>query len=239
NFPQPASEEDPALMELTQVVTFFHEFGHLVHEFLSARQEWMDFSGIEAPEWDFIEAPSQMLEEWVMQPRVLRQFARHYQTQKPIPLDMIERLRRVQDFGIALSARVQGYYAALSFQYHDRNPFDDSFDLDDIEQELWRRYHIFDLIPDSHLHANFGHLCRYSAAYYTYLWSEVISRDLFSEFQGRDPLDQELCTRYRKSILEPGASKDAADLVQDFLGRPFSMEPFRQKLQGGSPDDDT
>ncbi|MEM7589713.1 MAG: M3 family metallopeptidase, partial [Myxococcota bacterium] len=233
NFPQP-TQDNPALMELKQVITFFHEFGHLVHEILSAKQEWVDFSGSESCQWDFIEAPSQMLEEWVMQPEVLQQFARHHQTQEPISLDLIERLRRAEDFGNGMWARVQGCYAAMSFEYYDRDPTHSSFDLDKIEQEIWQQHHIFDFVPGSRFYANFGHLCRYSAAYYTYLWSKVIAQDLFSEFQRQGALNQDVCQQYRETILEPGASKDGTDMVQDFLGRPFSMQPFHKKLQGNS-----
>jgi len=229
NFPNP--KESPnglALMEHEEVVTFFHEFGHLLHAILSGHQPWIGVSGI-TTEWDFVEAPSQMLEEWCFHPESLRLFARHYQTGEPIPMDLVEKLRRAGDFGKGLQTAHQMYYAAVSLGYYNDDP--KNLDTTALMMELQRKYSPFDYVDGTHFQCSFGHLDQYSAIYYTYMWSLVIAKDLFSRFEEKGLLDSETAAQYRRFILEPGGSKKAAELVQDFLGRPFSFDAFRTWLE--------
>jgi thimet oligopeptidase len=229
NFPNPREAAGgSALMEHDEVVTFFHEFGHLIHAILSGRQPWIGVSGI-TTEWDFVEAPSQMLEEWCFHPDSLRLFARHHQTRELIPFDLVDKLRRASEFGKGLQTAHQMYYAAVSLGFYN----DDPEDLDTTRKmiELQDKYSAFDYVDGTHFQCSFGHLDEYSAIYYTYMWSLVIAKDLFSRFEENGMLDLETSMRYRRYILEPGGSKKAADLVQDFLGRPFSFDSFRAWLE--------
>jgi len=226
NFPGRDSG-DPGLMEHDDVVTFFHEFGHLLHNLFAGRLPWMGVSGI-STEWDFVEAPSQMLEEWAWDPHVLRTFGRHWQTGEPLPVEWIERMRRARQFGRGTYVRQQMYYAALSLRLHAGDPA--GTDTTALVAELQNQYSMFRYVEGTTFHTSFGHLDGYSAIYYTYMWSLVIARDLFSQFDGRDLMATDVARRYRRAVLEPGGSAPAAELVQRFLGRPFSFEAYERWL---------
>jgi thimet oligopeptidase len=208
------------LMEHHEVVTLFHEFGHLMHHVLAGRHEWVRFSGV-ATEWDFVEAPSQMLEEWAWDAAVLQIFARDADGE-PIPAELVARMRAADEFGKGLLARTQMFYAALSYKLHLEVPHDLTARL----FELYPEYSLVAPLEGTHFHTGFGHLEGYSSAYYTYMWSLVIAKDLFSAFDPDDLFAPEVARRYRDTVLAPGGSKDAADLVADFLGRPYNTEAF-------------
>ncbi|WP_395690279.1 M3 family metallopeptidase [Nocardioides sp.] len=208
------------LMEHDHVVTLFHEFGHLVHHVLAGGGEWTRFSGV-ATEWDFVEAPSQMLEEWAWDAEVLQTFAVSADG-TPIPADLVERMRAADDFGKGYHARTQMFYAAMSYWFHTDRPAD----LTDAMRTLQARYSPFPYIEGTHMFASFGHLAGYSSAYYTYMWSLVIAKDLFSAFDPDDLFEPAVAGRYRDRVLAPGGSRDAADLVADFLGRPYTFDAY-------------
>jgi thimet oligopeptidase len=208
------------LMDHHEVVTLFHEFGHLMHHVLAGRHEWVRFSGV-ATEWDFVEAPSQMLEEWAWDAGVLQVFARNAEG-TPIPTELVDRMRAADEFGKGFLARTQMFYAAVSYKLHMEMP-------DDITARLFELYPEYSLIAPlegTHFHAGFGHLEGYTSAYYTYMWSLVIAKDLFSAFDADDLFAPEVAHRYRDAVLTAGGSKDAADLVEDFLGRPYNTDAF-------------
>ncbi|HEY0905166.1 MAG TPA: M3 family metallopeptidase [Marmoricola sp.] len=208
------------LMEHDHVVTLFHEFGHLVHHVLGGHGEWTRFSGV-ATEWDFVEAPSQLLEEWAWDVDVLRTFASS-PDDEPIPADLVDRMRAADEFGKGYHARTQMFYAAMSYWFHTSRPED----LTAAMRDLQARYSPFPYIDGTHMFASFGHLSGYSSAYYTYMWSLVIAKDLFSAFDPADLFDAGVAGRYRDRVLAPGGSKDAADLVADFLGRPYTFDAY-------------
>lgn len=225
NFPDP--KDGPALMEHRNVVTMFHEFGHLLHHLFAGRQEWMPFSGV-ATEWDFVEAPSQFLEEWAWSPEVLAMFAHHYETNEPIPAELVKKMRAAEEFGKALTARQQMFYAALSADYFDMDP--SSFDPVEHMKRLQSQYSYFPYEEGTHFNYSFGHLDGYSALYYTYMWSLSLAKDMFVPFKNGSIMNQEQAHRFRDLILKPGGSKDAKDLVNDFLGRPFDFQAFEKWL---------
>ena len=208
------------LMEHDHVVTLFHEFGHLVHHVLGGHVGWTRFAGV-ATEWDFVEAPSQMLEEWAWDADVLQTFATNA-AGEPIPADLVDRMRAADDFGKGLQARQQMFYASVSYWFHTERPAD----LSAKQVELQERYSPYRFIDGTHFFANFGHLGGYSSAYYTYMWSLVIAKDLFSAFDPDDLFDVSVAGRYRDKILAQGGTKDAADLVADFLGRPYTFDAY-------------
>ena len=212
------------LMEHSDVVTLFHEFGHLVHHVLGGRQKWARFSGV-ATEWDFVEAPSQMLEEWAWDHSVLATFATD-ESGEPIPEELVARMRTAEEFGKGFLARTQMFYAAVSYRLHADVPDD----LTAAVRELQGRYDLFGYVPETHFHASFGHLGGYTSAYYTYMWSLVIAKDLFSAFDGDALFAPDVAHRYRDRVLAPGGSADAADLVADFLGRPYGFDAFEDWL---------
>ena len=213
------------LIQHSDVVTLFHEFGHLVHHLLAGRHQWARFSGV-ATEWDFVEAPSQLLEEWAWDADVLRTFATN-EAGEPIPKELVAKMRAGEDFGKGCFARTQMFFAALSYRLH-QGPH---ADIADFVKEIQSAYDLFAEVEGTHFHASFGHLGGYSSAYYTYMWSLVIAKDLFSAFDRKDLFAPENARRYRDMVLAAGGSNDAAQLVAEFLGRPYNIEAFSTWLE--------
>ena len=226
NFPDP-SVHSPALMEHQQVVTYFHEFGHLVHHLLANGSPYVNIGGI-STEWDFVEAPSQLLEEWAWDAKVLARFAKHHETGQPIPADVVARMRRSAEFGKGVHVQRQLYYTALSFFLHAADPTE--LDLLTFQKEIMRTYSPYQFPEGTHGYASFGHLSGYSSGYYTYQWSLVLAKDIFTRFADEGLLNAKTAQEYRRAILLPGGSKDAADLVEDFLGRESNLEAYRRWL---------
>lgn len=227
NFPDPSKGDGKALMEHKQVVTYFHEFGHLIHHLLATRGDYVKLAGINV-EWDFVEAPSQILEEWAWDTAVLQSFAKHVDTGEPIPAEMVKKMRDAEEFGLGANVMRQVFYTAYSFYLHHRDPT--SLALDDYTDEIFRDYSPYPRFDGSYVYANFGHLIGYSAIYYTYQWSLAISKDLFTRFKSAGLLDPGVAKHYRESILEPGGTQDAADLVRTFLERETNLDAYKTWL---------
>jgi thimet oligopeptidase len=217
---------DPGLMEHEDVVTFFHEFGHLLHSIIGGQQRWEPISGV-ATEWDFVEAPSQFLEEFTWNPIVLRTFAKN-DAGEPIPTDLVMRMRRADTFGRASANAFQVLFAAISLDLYNRDPA--GLDPDSVIAKLEPQYEPFPPVPGTHMEAAFGHLYGYSALYYTYQWSLVIAKDFWSQFDPAHPFDLAKMRRYRDTILVPGGSEPAEDLVRSFLGRDFRFDAYEKWL---------
>ena len=217
---------DEALMEHDEVRTFFHEFGHLLHHLFAGRGRWLPQSGI-STEWDFVEAPSQMLEEWTYDRDTLRRFA-HNAAGQPIDDALVQSLRRARDFGKGIAARHQMFYAAVSLELHRADPT--HLDMLGTLRALQAKHSMFAYVPNTHFHLSFGHLEGYSAIYYTYMWSQVIAQDMFQVFVREGLLNPATAQRYRSTVLAPGGSRDAAALVHDFLGRDFSLDAYAHWL---------
>jgi thimet oligopeptidase len=215
--------DDPGLMQYREVVTFFHEFGHLMHEILGGQHRYASQSGV-ATEWDFVEAPSQMLEEIFRDPAILQSFAKHYQTNEPIPADMVARMNRASAFGRAGGTRGGLFYTRYALDLHDRSPKD--VDLDVLLKQDTERFIPYQPIEGDRMYASFTHLTGYSSNYYTYAFDKVIALDFFSQFDHKNLLGGETAMRYRKAVLEPGGSKPAQQLVEDFLGREQNLKAF-------------
>lgn len=223
---------DPGLMTHDDVVTFFHEFGHLVHALVGGRHQFVGIGGT-STEQDFVEAPSQMLEEWTWDPATLATFAKHHETHQPIPASLVRQMRSANEFGKALTVRQQMLYARLSLSVYDRDP--KSIDTTAMVKEITSRYLPYPYVDGTHFQTSFGHLDGYSAVYYTYMWSLVIAKDMFSQFDRANLLAPVVAHKYRDTILAPGGSKPAAALVQDFLGRPFDFKAWEAWLNRDDP----
>jgi thimet oligopeptidase len=226
NFPAPTAD-DAGLMDYGDVQTFFHEFGHLMHHILGGQQQWAGITGI-SMESDFVEAPSQMLEEWIRSPQVLAKFAHHYKTGEPIPAELVARMNRASAFGRGSWADRQNSLTAISYDIYKTNP--ESVDLDKVTLDANRTYSLFTPLPGTHMWASFGHLGGYSSAYYTYLFDKVIAEDFFLQFDHQNLLAGEAPMKYRRVVLEPGGSMSANDLVKNFLGRPQNMTALQHWL---------
>jgi len=226
NFPD-SSGDDPGLLQYSDVVTYFHEFGHLMHAILGGQTEWVGLSGF-ATEGDFIEVPSQMLEEFFRDEKLLQAFAKHYQTGETLPSDAIVKMKLAGAFGRADWVRSQLYYTTISLDLHDQDPA--ALDLDSITKRLYESLQPWTWLEGNRMYASFGHLIGYSSNYYTYAFDKVIALDFFAQFDRADLLGCDAGSRYRKTVLEQGGSKPGRQMVRDFLGRDEEFQAFSSWL---------
>jgi thimet oligopeptidase len=214
------------LMEHGDVETFLHEFGHMLHHVFGGQgPRWAGQSGV-ATEWDFVEAPSQMLEEWVYDYDTLARFAKNAKGEA-IPRELVEKMNRARYFDQGMADMRQLALANISLRYH-QGPA--PADLGARMRELDAQYNPLPAPAFSQFQDSFGHLNGYSAIYYTYRWSKVIADDLFTRFAREGLRNPATAQDYRRKVLEPGGSKPAADLVADFLGRPISLDAYKAQM---------
>jgi thimet oligopeptidase len=226
NFPK-GDDNDPGLLQYSDVVTYFHEFGHLMHAILGGQTEWACLSGF-ATEGDFIEVPSQMLEEFFRDEKLLQSFARHYQTGETLASETIRKMKLAGAFGRADWVRAQLYYTTLSLDLHDQDPA--GLDLDSTTKRLYQSLQPWTWLDGNRMYASFGHLTGYSSNYYTYAFDKVIALDFFAQFDAEDLLGCDAGARYRKAVLEQGGSKPGRQMVRDFLGRDEEFSAFSNWL---------
>ncbi len=223
NFTKPTADS-PSLLKHEEVVTLFHEFGHVLHNSLG-HTRLVRFTGFNT-EWDFVEAPSQIMEHWCWKPEVLQRFARHHKTGATIPGDLVQRLAEARDLHIALLTLRQISFGLLDMAFHGPDEHKDLFDITRRTAEVTGLpHHEGTFFP-----AGFGHLFGYDAGYYGYLWSKVFGDDMFSRFEEEGILSPQVGRAYRVKILEQGGSRDADELLRDFLGREPSKDAFLSHL---------
>lgn len=223
NFTKP-TETSPSLLRHDEVVTLFHEFGHVLHNSLG-HTELVRFSGFNT-DWDFVEAPSQIMEHWCWDASVLQRFAQHYESGEPIPQDMVDQLVAARDLHIGLANLRQVSFGKLDMAFH--GPGADK-DLRAIDRET-TEMGLFPFHEGTFYPAGFGHLFGYDAGYYGYMWSKVYGDDMFSRFEQEGVLSPQVGMDYRTKVLGPGGSKDPMDLLRDFLGREPNEEAFLRFL---------
>ncbi len=224
NFTKP-TDTSPSLLKHDEALTLFHEFGHILH-FCLTTVDVRRFAGFDT-EWDFVEAPSQIMEHWMWQPEVLGRFARHHETGEPIPADLVERLVAARDLNVGLATMRQIFLGQLDMNLHA------SPDPVDVETANRNAYELtgFPFYEGTHFAASFGHLMGgYDAGYYGYLWSKVYGDDMFSVFADEGILSPEVGQRYRDEVLATGHSRDAIDHLRAFLGREPSTAAFLSNL---------
>jgi thimet oligopeptidase len=214
----------PGLMQYDEVVTFFHEFGHLMHHILGSQGQWSGAGGFNV-EGDFVESPSQMLEEMFHDPAILQSFGKHYQTGETIPVATIARMNAASSYGRGRWLMTQLVYSSFSLQIHNQAPA--AIDFDALQQADVRRFSPFTTVEGDRFFASFTHLTSYASNYYTYVLDKVIAIDFFAQFDRNNLLDGPTAMRYRRAVLQPGATKPAAELVKDFLGRPQQIDALK------------
>ncbi len=224
NLTRPDGDQSALLLH-DEVVTLFHEFGHILHMSLSTA-DMARFSGART-EWDFVEAPSQIMENWCWNPEVLRTCSRHHETGEPIPEDLVGRLAEARRLNVALFNLRQMMLGQIDMDLHTTlKPLD--------HEAVLRRRAEVGLLPHhegTFMLASFGHLLGgYDAGYYGYLWAEVFGQDMFSRFAEEGVLSPEVGMDCRRLVLEPGGTKDAYVLLRDFLGREPRNDAFLKKL---------
>jgi len=226
NFLDASQPPESARMQYSDVVTFFHEFGHLLHALFAGHGRWL-YTTPTYIEWDFVEAPSLLFEEWARDPATLARFARDPDTGEGIPPALLAKMRAADAFGRPVRWLRQVALASVSLRLYDRAP--DGRDTTETFREVFDRFFPTPLEPEYHPTAAWGHLTGYSAFYYTYVWSLVIARDLLRPFQEKGTLtDRETASRYAKEILAAGSTRPAKELVHAYLGRDFDFRAFER-----------
>jgi thimet oligopeptidase len=226
NFPKPTSDQ-PSLMTHSNVSTIFHEFGHLMHTLVS-ETELSSFSGTNVVT-DFVEAPSQIMENWVWNKKVLSLFAKHYKTGEVIPAELVDRMIASKNATSGILALQQVFYGSLDFTMNNGFRVVNEQSIPDLVKKLQNSTTLFPYVEGSHFESSFGHLTNYGSQYYGYLWSLVYAQDMFSVFAS-DPLSPVTGKRFRETVLAKGGSDDALNLVRNFLGREPNNKAFLKNL---------
>jgi thimet oligopeptidase len=225
NWPLPAPGKS-ALLNHDEVITFFHEFGHLMHSTLSTAAYETLYGTSVRP--DFVEAPSQMLENFMWQASILKEVSSNVKTGQPLPDDLINKMIALKHVSDGYDWSTQAFYAQYDMKIHSSGP---KINVDSTWFELQKQMTPFSGIPGTHPEAGFGHIMGgYDAGYYGYLWSKVYAQDIFTRFQKEGLENPVVGAAYRKDILEPGASVEPDVLLQNFLGRPMQPDAFYRDI---------
>ncbi len=226
NFPE-GNANEPSLLYHSNVVTLFHEFGHLVHAMLGRSD--IASQGPFAVKGDFTEAPSQFLENWVWQYESLKLFAKHYKTGALLPESLFNKMKQTQLVDVAVFYIRQVYYGMLDFTYEDKYDSIRGKDIVQVSKQLGLMRQV-PFAEGSHFITSFTHLNGYAANYYGYLWSKVFAEDMFSVFKKNGVMDTKTGIRYRKAVLEKASTMEEMDMLRDFLGREPNSNAFLESL---------
>jgi len=229
----PPQDGNPALLTHDEVETTFHEFGHLLHHML-AKVSIPARSGVNVP-WDFVELPSQIMENWCWEPEALKSFAKHYQTGEALPDELIEKMQAARTFMGANAQMRQLSFGTVDLALHidfDPNGNDDAIAYG---QKLMEDFTIKPHFAHTNFLNGFSHVFAgngYAAGYYSYKWSEVLDADAFSRFQKEGVFNPDVGRDFVKCILSQGDSKDAEELYRDFMGRDPDPEALLRRNLG-------
>lgn len=227
NFTKPTATK-PALLSLGEVETFLHEFGHSLHG-MFANTRFESLSGTNVW-WDFVEMPSQFMENYAVEPDFLHTFAFHYQTGEPIPDELISRIVRSRNFNVAYACMRQVSFCLLDMAYYtQREPF--TQDIIPFEKQAWKEAMVTPQLPDTCMTAQFSHIMAggYAAGYYSYKWAEVLDADAFSVFKREGIFNRATAQRFRDCILSRGGTEHPMTLFKRFRGQEPTIEALLQR----------
>jgi thimet oligopeptidase len=227
NFPK-ATEDMPALMPHNDVETFFHEFGHLMHDLLT-KAELASQAGTNVAR-DFVEMPSQIFENWAWDYESLSLFAKHYKTGEVLPKEMHEKMIAAKNVGSGLHVLQQIFYGTLDMTYHDKYNPEGEKSTTDVVRQLQSEITLYPFQEGTHFEAGFGHLNGYAAGYYSYLWALVYAEDMFSVFEQNVIMNQELGLKLKQVVLERGSTVDEMEIVKEFLDREPNEKAFLKSI---------
>ena len=220
------SKDTPSLLKHNEVTTLFHEFGHVLHNALT-KARYLGQSGT-AVSWDFVEAPSQMLERWAWNKDVLKKISKHYKTGEPLPDETINKMIAAKNFLAGGAYLRQNFFAQYDMTLHTAPK---TLDTTKTYFDMTKKIRMLPLTKNTYPQAAFGHIMGgYDAGYYGYLWSEVIAQDFFHEFEKQGVFNTDLGLKFRREILEKGGTEEETDMVKNFLGRPEEIGPFLQAI---------
>ena len=227
NFTKPTADK-PALLTFSEVTTFLHEFGHALHG-MFARTRFQSMSGTNVY-WDFVELPSQFMENFAIEKDFLHTFARHYQTDAPIPDEWIQRIVDASNFNVAYSCLRQVSFGLLDMAWYTRRePF--SGDVAAYERQAWQRAQLLPPVDGTCMSVQFGHIMSggYSAGYYSYKWAEVLDADAFSVFKQHGIFDRATADSFRQHILSKGGTEHPMTLYKRFRGQEPTIDALLKR----------
>ena len=217
NFTKP-TESKPSLLTYDEVETFLHEFGHALHG-MFANSTYQSLSGTNVY-WDFVELPSQIMENFGIEKEFLHTFANHYQTGEPLPDELISRLVDASNFNVAYACLRQVSFGLLDMAWYTRNtPFEG--DVKAYERQAWAQAQILPTVSETCMSTQFSHIFAggYSAGYYSYKWAEVLDADAFSLFKQKGIFNEEVANSFRNNILSKGGTEHPMILYKRFRGQ--------------------
>lgn len=224
NFP-PSTPIKPSLLKRDDVECFFHEFGHALHSLLS-KTKMGSFASLNV-KIDFVEVPSQMFEQWMLDKDILRMISHHYKTGQPLPDEVINTIISIKNLASGSYLLTQGFYALLSLGYYGAP----CGNLYEFMQKTFKNIPLhIEFDQDNHMYCSFGHLTGYGACYYSYLYSKVLALDIFAQIKAQGLLNQEIGKYFSNTILRPGGSKEPALMVKEFLGREPNQDAFLKDM---------
>ena len=227
NFTKPTAEK-PALLTFSEVNTFLHEFGHSLHGlFANSRFESMSGTNVY---WDFVELPSQFMENFAVEKDFLNTFAKHYQTGEPLPEQLIQRIVEARNFNVAYACIRQLSFGLLDMAWYTRDT-DFEGDVKTYEKKAWERTQLLPQLDETCMSVQFGHIMSggYAAGYYSYKWAEVLDADAFSLFQEKGIFNQEVAQSFRDNILSKGGTEHPAVLYRRFRGQEPSIDALLKR----------
>lgn len=227
NFTKPTAEK-PALLTFSEVNTFLHEFGHALHGmFANTRFQCMSGTNVY---WDFVELPSQIMENFAIEKDFLNTFACHYQTDEAIPADLLQRIVDASNFNVAYACLRQVSFGLLDMAWYTRQtPFEG--DVRSYEREAWKRAQVLPQVEDTCMSVQFGHIMSggYSAGYYSYKWAEVLDADAFSVFKEKGIFNTEVAQSFRDNILSKGGTEHPMVLYKRFRGQEPTIDALLKR----------
>ena len=227
NFTKPSANK-PALLTFSEVNTFLHEFGHALHG-MFANTTYQSLSGTNVY-WDFVELPSQIMENFAIEKEFLNTFAKHYQTNEPIPAEMIQRIVNASNFNVAYACLRQLSFGLLDMAWYTRTePFDG--DVRTYEKEAWAKTQLLPNVPEACMTVQFSHIMAggYSAGYYSYKWAEVLDADAFSLFKEKGIFNKEVANSFRKHVLSKGGTEHPMTLYKRFRGQSPNIQALLKR----------
>ena len=227
NLTKPTAEK-PSLLTLGEVETFLHEFGHSLHG-MFANTKYKSLSGTNVY-WDFVELPSQFMENYAVEKDFLNTFAFHYQTGEPLPDELIQRIVKSRNFNVAYACLRQLSFGLLDMAYYtEETEFDD--DVREFEKSAWKETQLLPQVPEACMSVQFSHIMAggYSAGYYSYKWAEVLDADAFSLFKQNGIFDSATAQRFRDNVLSKGGTEPPMDLYIRFRGQKPSINALLRR----------
>lgn len=228
NFTKPTASK-PSLLTFNEVTTLFHEFGHALHGML-ANTQYKSLSGTSVS-WDFVELPSQILENWCYEKEALELFAKHYQSDELIPLTLVKKIKEASNFMEGLATMRQLSFGLLDMKWHSTNPNELPTSIEEVEASVFELTDLYPQVDKSCMSTAFSHIFQggYSAGYYSYKWAEVLDADAFAFFKEKGIFDKEVASLFKKQILSKGGTAKPMELYRNFRGKEPSIEALLKR----------